>query len=286
MNDEVIALRRILAHPGRFAMQVLREFSAHQGLLLAGAVAYYTLLSIVPLLSLLLVALSHVVDEAELLAMTRSLLELLIASESSALMEQVQVFLQHRTVVGGFGFLVMLFFSSLAFSVLERCMAVIFFHRIRVKQRHFLVSVALPYLFIGLLGVGLALVTVIGTVVQTSGTGLDDPGGWLLYFVGVGGLMLMLTAIYLVVPVGKLSFRHALIGGVTAGVLWEIARHLMVWYFRTLSMVNVIYGSFATAVLALLSLEVAALILLLGAQVIAEYERLIAQVREDPEAGP
>jgi membrane protein len=38
-------------------------------------------------------------------------------------------------------------------------------------------------------------------------------------------------------------------------------------------MVNLIYGSFATAVVALLSTEAIALILLLGAQVIAELER-------------
>jgi uncharacterized BrkB/YihY/UPF0761 family membrane protein len=38
-------------------------------------------------------------------------------------------------------------------------------------------------------------------------------------------------------------------------------------------MVNLIYGSFATAVVALLSTEAVALILLLGAQVIAELER-------------
>jgi membrane protein len=37
-------------------------------------------------------------------------------------------------------------------------------------------------------------------------------------------------------------------------------------------MVNMIYGSFATAVVALLITEAAALILLLGAQVIAELE--------------
>jgi hypothetical protein len=39
-----------------------------------------------------------------------------------------------------------------------------------------------------------------------------------------------------------------------------------------MSMANVIYGSFATPVVALLSIEVVAIILLLGAQVIAELE--------------
>ena len=84
---------------------------------------------------------------------------------------------------------------------------------------------------------------------------------------------MILTSFYLVMPVGKLSLRHALVGGITAGVLWELMRHLLVWYFSTLSFVSVIYGSLATAIVALLSLEVAGMILLLGAQVIAEYER-------------
>lgn len=45
-------------------------------------------------------------------------------------------------------------------------------------------------------------------------------------------------------------------------------------YFATLSLVNVVYGSLATAVVLLLTFEVAAVILLFGAQLIAEIERL------------
>lgn len=67
-------------------------------------------------------------------------------------------------------------------------------------------------------------------------------------------------------------------GGVTAAVLWEITRHALVWYFTSLSLVNVIYGSLASAVVALLSFEAAALILLFGAQVIAEFERSTDEV--------
>ena len=58
----------VVKHPGAFALRVLRAFRANQGLLLAGAVAYYTLLSLVPLLILALFALSWVVDPAVLLA--------------------------------------------------------------------------------------------------------------------------------------------------------------------------------------------------------------------------
>jgi membrane protein len=75
-------------------------------------------------------------------------------------------------------------------------------------------------------------------------------------------------------PVGRPSVGHALMGAVAATLLWEITRHVLVWYFATLSRVSVVYGSFTTAIVVLLSLEIAATLLLLGAQVIAEYERL------------
>src|SRR5690242_20997210 len=53
--------------PGDFALRTLRAFRANQGLLLAGAVAYYALLSIVPLLILCLIGLSHVIERSLLL---------------------------------------------------------------------------------------------------------------------------------------------------------------------------------------------------------------------------
>ena len=84
----------------------------------------------------------------------------------------------------------------------------------------------------------------------------------------------MLTSIYLVMPVGRLSLRHALIGGATAALLWEVTRHVLLWYFATLSQVRVVYGSLTTAIVVLLSLELLATVLLLGAQVISEYERI------------
>ena len=74
-------------------------------------------------------------------------------------------------------------------------------------------------------------------------------------------------------PVGHLALRHALTGGLTAALLWEITRHVLVWYFTQLSLVNLVYGSLATAIIALLSFELGAIILLFGAQVIAEFER-------------
>jgi uncharacterized BrkB/YihY/UPF0761 family membrane protein len=47
--------------------------------------------------------------------------------------------------------------------------------------------------------------------------------------------------------------------------------------------VKVVYGSLTTAILALLSVEIGAILLLLGAQVIAEYERIGREPADAPQ---
>ena len=276
--------RLVLRDPLGFAWRTLRAFRANQGMLLAGAVAYYALLSIVPLLILIVIALSHVIDQSLLLATLGRYLEWLVPGQSRAIIGELSNFLDHRQLIGWVLGITMLFFSSLAFTVLENAMSVIFLHRVVARRRHYLVSALLPYLYILSLGVGMLLVTLVaGSLTAIGQERIDFLGrswslrgisGALLYLLGFAGEVFVLTSVYLVMPVGRLRISHALIGGVTAAVLWEFTRHLLVWYFATLSQVSVVYGSLTTAIVVLLSLEIAAALLLLGAQVISEYERL------------
>ena len=274
----------VLRHPGAFALQVLKGFRANQGLLLAGAVAYYALLSIVPLLILIAIALSHVIDQAALLAALSRYIGWLAPGESNFIVGELRNFLAHREVMGWVLLGTMLFFSSLAFTVLENAMSVIFLHRVAIRRRHFLVSAVLPYCYIFCLGLGFLLVTLVAGSFQALGDKSIEFLGWswslsgfsgvLLYLLGLTGEIFVLTSVYLVMPVGQLSLRRALMGGVTAALLWELTRHVLVWYFATLSQVGLVYGSLTTAIVVLLSLEIAATLLLLGAQVISEYERI------------
>ena len=64
MNSPSSRARYVLERPWRFTGQVLAGFRANQGLLLAGAVAYYTLLSIIPMFALILVLLSQFKEAA------------------------------------------------------------------------------------------------------------------------------------------------------------------------------------------------------------------------------
>ncbi|MFA9218895.1 MAG: YihY/virulence factor BrkB family protein, partial [Sphingomonadaceae bacterium] len=203
---------------------------------------------------------------------------------SDMIMGELALFLEHRYVIGWVLVATLLFFSSLAFTVLENAMCVIFQHRVALRRRHFLVSALLPYCYIVSLGVGMLLVTLVAGSLQVLGEeslqflgyswSLHGVSGALLYLLGLGGEVLVLSSIYLVMPVGRLSLSHALIGGATAALLWEVARRVLVWYFSTLSHVNVVYGSMTTAIVVMFSLEIGATLLLFGAQVISEFERV------------
>ena len=275
---------RVLKHPGAFVVQTLKAFRANQGFLLAGAVAYYALLSIVPLVMLAVIGLSHIVDPTVLRQTLTRYLEWLLPGQSRAIVDELATLVEHRDVLRWVSLATMLFFSSLAFTVLENAMSVIFHHRVTIHRRHLFISAVIPYCYILSLGLGLLLITFVAGSFQAIGQehvelfgrewSLGGVSGVLLYLLGVAGEVLLLTSLYLVLPVGPLSLLHALVGAIIATALWEPTRHLLVWYFATLSQVGTLYGSLATAIVVLLSLEAAAALLLLGAQVIAEYERL------------
>lgn len=284
MQAESSRVRFVLENPLRFVRMTITGFRANQGLLLAGAVAYYTLLSILPTLALILIVLSQLSDLQLLLDTTREYLGLIAPGHADELTAQIATFLNNWKLVGVVGIIMLLLFSALAFTTLENAMSVIFFHRVAIQRRHFLISAIIPYCYILCLALGLFLVSTVSGVLATlnehtfhvMGHALSL-GGYsapIVYGLGVAGEFLLLSSLYLVMPTGRLALHHALIGGLTATLLWEITRHFLVWYFSTLSIVNIVYGTFATAVIVLLSLEAAAFILLFGAQVISEYERI------------
>ena len=264
-----------------FLRQVLRQFIHNKGFLLAGAVAYYTLLSIVPLSIIALIVLTNFIEEHELIHTLSTYLEMVIPGYAATLTEQARGFIENRKVVGIIGFLGMLFFSSLAFSMLENAMSVIFSRQVSMRRRNIFISAIIPYGYIFLMGLGIVLVSVIvgsienfeNSFLKNQGWDLGGSTGVALHVLGLVGEVLLLTSIYVVMPVVKVKFRYALVGGITATILWEITRRVLIWYYSAISMVNVIYGSIAITVVALLSVEVVVIILLLGAQVIAELER-------------
>jgi YihY family inner membrane protein len=276
--------QQLIFHPLDFTLAVLRNFSKNQGLLLAGAVAYYALLSLLPMIILLVLGLSHWVDQAELLATLQRYLEWLVPSQAAAVLTDVSGFINNGVSIGFILLGTLIFFSSLTFSILQKAMAQIFAHRHARVKRHAVVSALLPYSLLLLAGVALLGITVLSVTIQTLSQeslyifgaewSLRRLSGPAFYGMGLTAEILLLTFFYTVLPVGRTRIRHALLGAAVITAIWEVIRHVLVWYFATLSKASVVYGSLTTAVVVLFSIELAATLLLLGAQVISEYEQL------------
>jgi len=279
-----------------FAKMVFSNFfSKNAGILLVGSVAFYTLLSLIPLIGLLLVVLSTVIDVHTLSKVVAAQLQMMVPGTSGPrIMAEVESFVEHRKLAGGVGAIAIMFFGSQAFSTLERAMGLIFHKRRARVRRHFVTSLTLPYVYIAALGAGLLLITGLNAFLEwagertvTIGTHAIDLGGPVMLvipFLRLVTEIVLFTSIYLVFPGGRVKVKHAIMGGTCATILWELTRRLMVWYYTqtSLSVVSVVYGSLANAFVALLAMEAAALIVLLSAQAIAEYEAIEYPVAKPP----
>jgi len=277
-------LKRML----RFVGRVVGSFLKNRGVLLAGGVGYNALLSLVPFVTLALAVLSLMFEKERIMGFLRPELRMLVPQHADTILQTAETFLQNQAATSVVSVVLLLFFSSVAFRMLEEAVAAIC-RSGQGARRSFWVSALLPYLFMVLLMIALLLMTLLTS-------GLDALGDRSVRFFGVElslargaklllrpagflGLVLLFAGIYRVLPVMKVSLRRALVGGLCAAVLWRLVGVFMVYYFTNLSMVNLIYGSLATVIVVLLFLEVAFIILLLGAQVIAELEASAAAGR-------
>lgn len=268
----------------RFASRILRDFFLrNHGLLLTAAVSHNMMLSLIPLSAVLMVVFSHFIDQALLLETITTEVSLLAPGFAPTLTEVLEGFLRSRQVIGWVGLFSLFAFSSLAFRVMEDAMAIIFQRPLIPLKRKFWVSALMPYFFVIIVAVGLIIITAVNAIIDAQSSknltilGIDlqlhQQLNRLIYLTGLMGLVLLFTLFYKIMPVVKVSFRRAIAGGLTATILWEIVRHLLVSYYTNISIVNVLYGSMATIIIVLLIMESVALILLLGAQVIADLQR-------------
>jgi len=264
----------------QFLLGVLKHFYYNNGLLLAGAIAYYALLSIIPALALILLLLSSLIDQDLLLETLHHYLSLMTPNASDMIMIQVKQAINLPELIGGIGIFTLILFSGLAFRMVENALQVIFAHRSDRAKRHSVVNLILPYLYVFAIAIAIGIIATVdaayaiikNTAIMQSLPLPDTSGAPINFMTGFISETLLLISFYLVMPVGKTSLKHAAIGGISAALLWEITRQILAFWYSNISQVNLIYGTLASVIILLLIIETGAIILLLGAQVIADHE--------------
>lgn len=285
----VARIRRSLWLGWRATGHGVVEFTRSDNLTFAASIAYYSLLSLFPLLVILLTVVDAVVPgpRGEVL---RVLVENLLPGNLDYLAGQIEGFRPPLQVsVVGMG--VALWASMGVFGAITSAVN----HAWGVDEppgflRHKLIA------FVMLMAAGLLFASAVALVsavqvVESSWFAdvLQRFPGWnalqgLAYrYAPTPMFILVLGLIYYYVPTAKVRLRDVWFGAVLAGLLWRMAFEAFSYYYRGASRFSV-EGSVASIIVALVWIYLSAVILLYGVEVTAAYARLRQRIPADEPA--
>jgi membrane protein len=261
--------------PFRFFRDILRSFLRHGCASLAASLAFFSLLSLFPLVFLLLYGLSFVVSQdvigaQVLLSFLKGFLPSL-GEHVAAELQRVSVLETVRWAV----FLAFIWFGTLVFYELDYALNVVFESTWR---RHPLVSTGIAVASLAVTGLVLLLSYVATQTVNLLTAyaprlwGLDllalaAHDLFLTYTLPFALAFLMVTGLYRLVPRRRPNWRDAMIGALTFSLLWVAAKLLFVTYSTYATVYTHIYGSLLEVTLLLLWVYYSAALLLIGAEV-------------------
>jgi membrane protein len=255
-----------------FALAVFWRFYEERGLQTAGSLTYTTLLSLVPLFTVALaVSTAFPVFDEAMTALQEFVLENFLpdARGIETIAEQITMFSQNAGRLTAIG----LAFFFVTAVMLMMTIDVSLNRLFRVQRSRPLLQQVLMYWAILTLGPVL-----IGGSLSMSSFALGASLGWLkLGFAADVVLRVLpfvftcaaLTLVYGIVPYRVVKPRDALIGGVVAGIAFEIVKRGFAIYLARFPTYSLIYGAFATIPIFLVWLYISWVVVLAGATLTA-----------------
>lgn len=245
----------------------------------AASIAYFLIVSLVPL-SLLIVALFGYMlgGNQELYNFLLSKLVDFFPAVTSGITNELRNLITYKSIslitLFIYGFLALQLFYSV-----ERAMDVIFNVP---KKRHFLLSMFWTVIIVTLVIffwlISFTVSSVAGVFSQHPmnlfGFALSYKAGILLRYVAPFILVLLtFTAVYKIVPHVRIHTKDAFAGALLVTVLWELAKHVFTWAVLNATYIGTIYGSLTTFILFLLWMYYLSCIFLLGGQFVNNLNR-------------
>ena len=257
----------------------LRGFSQDDGSHMAAGVAYYAIFSLFPLALAAIAVGSLFITPEQVETRVLDLLEEQLPGlgQREIIRGNIEALVQARGALGAVAIVALLWSSRAVFGAVHRVMNRAWGVR---ETRHFLLyqvgqvagAVALVALFLAsvVLGtVGRAIVA--QTDVMMDGQLRIDALVNLLPFLTT---LVLLLFIYKFLPDASVRWRDAAVAAVAASVLFELSKAAFAYYLGNLSTLDLVYGSVTTVVALMLFLYVVSMVLVLGAELASEYNRL------------
>jgi membrane protein len=272
--------RQLGARLARFAALVVRQAHEDSVALTASALAFVTILSIIPLLAAISFVGARVFTQYP--EHTLEVFVQILPYSDHTLVEKIGEFLTQAESLHGFGLLVFFSTALLAFGTVEETLNQIWNVSRRRPLRARLLSFTL-LLFWGPLLLGATFSSLL-LLRQSPAAQRVLADSVLLAVLPFVAAVVGLTTLYWLVPYTAVRLPSALAGGLTAALLLELLRLGFGSYVRLSSDVNAVYGSFAFALLFMISLQLAWTLVLLGGEVAytaQHFRRLSASWRRE-----
>jgi membrane protein len=255
---------------------VLNEYSSDNGSLVAGALSFYIFLSLVPL-ALLAIAIFAFVLGSTTQAQQRIMEVVGVNTVGPGIGRMVKQAIEDRGAATGFAVLAFLWSGISLVATLESAMN----HIWNVEQKRGylnkrLVALGMLLMLIVLLGISFGMTAAI-TAIRSHDLIPELHLGWfwdlLAYLLPLVITISTFTALYKILPNTKVALKPALIGGVFAGVMWEIAKYVFSYYVANFANYNQVYGSLGGVILLLLWIYYSSIIVILGAEIASMRSR-------------
>jgi membrane protein len=262
-------------------------FSRERLRLRAAALTYMTLLSLVPALTVVFAVFAGFAGLSDARERLRDeIVGLLSVTHREAVTAYLDRFVGSVGAIGGVGVVILLFTTLSLLSTIERSFNDIWgLEEDRGWVRRFQAYWPLLTLAPVLMGVSLTVTA----SVESSDTWrmiVDTvPGARLVARLGPLFLTwLGFALMYLIMPNTRVPVRYALIGGVVAGTMWEVAKGLYAVYAARAITYSAIYGSLGVVPLSIIWVYVSWLVALTGAQLTfaSQNARSWAPESDDP----
>ena len=103
--------------------------------------------------------------------------------------------------------------------------------------------------------------------------GIDRLLGWLSALVPVLLSVSAFILLYRTMPRARVTWRDVWLGGLIAGLIWEVGKRIFAWYVSNIATYNLVYGSLGAIIALLVWSYLSAQILLLGAEFTVVHSR-------------
>jgi membrane protein len=261
---------------------ILRKFFADRGTHLAAMIAYFALLSFVPLLFLSLALLGVANQASENSFFVRELHRVLPSTSLNSILKAVRAIRENATALGVVGGAFLLWSSLSLFSVLESAFNIVYDRPnrpfLRGKALASLMMVgSLAFLFTAL------VVGSVGAEILKRYMGLRDNvvfANVVSITVSLIGVFVFLASAYVVLTNDRLGWGEVLPGAVAAAIILEATFQLLPTYVR-LSRHNPVLQTLSGPAVLLVWLYVMSNVIVLGAEV-NWYRRYGRRARTDP----